>query len=1080
MHLRLVSWIAPPLLLVFFPYLLPIHTYILSTPAQAQTSQNRKAEADKLFQQGIQQFNTSQFEAALQSWQQALKLYQQIKDRQSEGAALGNLGLAYSSLGNYAKAIEYQQQDLAIAREIKDRQSEGAALGNLGLAYFSLGNYAKAIEYGQQDLAIAREIKDRQGEGQALGNLGIAYSNLGNYAKAIEYGQQDLAIAREIKDRQSEGIALGNLGLAYSNLGNYAKAIEYQQQWLAIAREIKDRQSEGIALGNLGLAYSSLGNYAKAIEYQQQWLAIAREIKDRQSEGAALGNLGINYSNLGNYAKAIEYAEQYLAITREIKDRQSEGGALGNLGIDYSNLGNYAKAIEYAEQHLAIAREIKDRQGEGKALGNLGNAYYNLGNYAKAIEYAEQVLAIAREIKDRQSEGKVLGNLGLAYYGLENYAQAIEYAEQWLAIAREIKDHQSEGKALGNLGLAYLYLGNYAKAIEYAEQYLAITQEIKDRQGEGKALGNLGLAYLYLGNYAKAIEYAEQYLAITREIKDRESEGEALNNIALSLEKQEEPELAIVFYKQSVNVRESIRNDIRTLPREQQESYTQTVADTYRRLADLLLSQGRLLEAQQVLELLKIQELRDFTRNARAGGETSGIALARIEEEILNKYGTLIVFGQQVYECEQKKCNTLSQLRDQLDVLTQKFQQDANAFRKTLQDRLAKDPALLEPEQLRSTAAKIVTTQPGTILIYPLVLKDKIRILLASRAGEKGVVFRSFETPVDQQQLWKTVNQFRTQLSNRDDETAIKTTSQQLYKWLIQPLEKEIKNSNVHHLVFSLDRSTRYIPMAALFDGQKYLIERYAVSTVLNAGLTDAKDRLPKNKQEVRVLAMGVSKAFPGFNALSYVPDELATIIQQSGKAQQGIFPGSEFLNENFTFNSLRDNLTGNKVLHLATHAKFESGRPENSYLLSGSGDKLTVDKIQTLGNYMADTHLVVLSACETALGGVDADGLEMSGMSFYFLTNGAKSVIASLWLVNDASTSQLMQRFYQNLSTGQMTKTEALRQAQLAMLKSNSQGNNSNRSSVNYKLGQGEQSISRNLNHPYYWAPFILIGNGW
>lgn len=146
---------------------------------------------------------------------------------------------------------------------------------------------------------------------------------------------------------------------------------------------------------------------------------------------------------------------------------------------------------------------------------------------------------------------------------------------------------------------------------------------------------------------------------------------------------------------------------------------------------------------------------------------------------------------------------------------------------------------------------------------------------------------------------------------------------------------------------------------------------------------------------------------------------------------------------------------------------------------LSGSGDKLTVDKIQTLGNYMADTHLVVLSACETALGGADADGLEMSGMSFYFLTNGAKAVIASLWLVNDASTSQLMQQFYQNLSTGQMTKTEALRQAQLAILKSNSQGNNSNRSSVNYKLGDGEQSISRNLSHPYYWAPFILIGNG-
>ena len=108
----------------------------------AQTTDARKAEADRLLQQGIQQYQTSQFEAALKSWQQALIIYREIKDRQSEGKALGNLGLAYKSLGNYAKAIEYQQQWLAIAREIKDRQSEGAALGNLGLAYNSLGNYA--------------------------------------------------------------------------------------------------------------------------------------------------------------------------------------------------------------------------------------------------------------------------------------------------------------------------------------------------------------------------------------------------------------------------------------------------------------------------------------------------------------------------------------------------------------------------------------------------------------------------------------------------------------------------------------------------------------------------------------------------------------------------------------------------------------------------------------------------------------------------------------------------------------------------------------------------------------------------
>jgi CHAT domain-containing protein len=190
----------------------------------AQTTDARKAEADRLFQQGRQQKRTSQFEAALKSFQQALIIYREIKDRQGEGWALGNLGTAYRNLGNYAKAIEYAQQWLAIAREIKDRQSEGLALGNLGIAYGSLGNYAKAIEYEQQLLAIAREIKDRRSEGAALGNLANVYRNLGNYAKAIEYAQQQLAIAREIKDRDSEGLALNNLGLALFKSGKLSLA----------------------------------------------------------------------------------------------------------------------------------------------------------------------------------------------------------------------------------------------------------------------------------------------------------------------------------------------------------------------------------------------------------------------------------------------------------------------------------------------------------------------------------------------------------------------------------------------------------------------------------------------------------------------------------------------------------------------------------------------------------------------------------------------------------------------------------------------------------------------------------------
>jgi CHAT domain-containing protein/Flp pilus assembly protein TadD len=337
----------------------------------AQTPADLKVQAYQLFQQGIGQYQISQFEAALQSWQQALTFYQQIKDREGERKSLGNLGLAYRALGNYAKAIDHLQQTLDIAREIKDRQEEGNALLNLGVTYRNLGDHTKAIEYLQQTLNIVREIKDRQGEGNALLNLGVTYRNLGDYAKAIEYLQQTLNIVREIKDRQGEGNALGGLGNAYSSLGDYAKAIEYLQQQLAIAKEIHNRQEEGNALGSLGVASFSQGNYPKAIEYYQQWLNISREIKDRQGEGLALNNLGVALLASGELAIAEK------TLIDGIKVRESLRAELGNNDTNkvsmFETQANSYRILQQAliaQNKIEAALEIAER-GRARAFVEL-------------------------------------------------------------------------------------------------------------------------------------------------------------------------------------------------------------------------------------------------------------------------------------------------------------------------------------------------------------------------------------------------------------------------------------------------------------------------------------------------------------------------------------------------------------------------------------------------------------------------------------------------------------------------------------------------------------------------------------
>ncbi len=222
------------------------------------------------------------------------------------------------------------------------------------------------------------------------------------------------------------------------------------------------------------------------------------------------------------------------------------------------------------------------------------------------------------------------------------------------------------------------------------------------------------------------------------------------------------------------------------------------------------------------------------------------------------------------------------------------------------------------------------------------------------------------------------------------------------------------------------------------------------------------------------MLALGLSNPVPNFNPLPHVPEEIKGIIR-SGNT--GVYPGLKLLNQDFTTEAFKK-LIDYRIVHIATHGQFVPGNPENSFLVLGNGQPLKIPQIETMSD-LGGIHLVVLSACETAKGGADREGIEVSGISYYFLTSGAKSVIASLWLVNDASTSQLMQQFYKNLASGS-SKAEALRQAQLSLIKGGNPVTNQSRGD-SFKLSTSDgakPAITHDFSHPYYWAPFILIGN--
>ena len=278
-----------------------------------------KAEADRLFGQGYQQYYISQFREALESWEQALTIYREIEDRQWEAGSLCNLGLVCNSLGQYDKAIEFLQQSLEIQREIGNREGEAASLCNLGCTYRSLQQYHRAIEFYEQSLVISPEIGHRQWEANALGGLGNAYCSLGEYQRAIKFHEHSLEIQREIGNRDGEANALEGLGNACDSLGEYQRAIEFHQQSLMIRREIGDCDGEAASLCNLGLVYKYLGQYQKAIEFYKQSLVISRAIGHRQWEANSLHNLGLVFIKTNQIGEAETALHASIAITETLR-----------------------------------------------------------------------------------------------------------------------------------------------------------------------------------------------------------------------------------------------------------------------------------------------------------------------------------------------------------------------------------------------------------------------------------------------------------------------------------------------------------------------------------------------------------------------------------------------------------------------------------------------------------------------------------------------------------------------------------------------------------------------------------------
>jgi CHAT domain-containing protein/Tfp pilus assembly protein PilF len=958
-------------------------------------------------------------------------------------------------------------------------------------SYLPVGHYR--ISIAEQRVATEQErsratAQQRYSQANELLGQGTKES----LAKAIPEYEEALRLQKSSNDARGEAATLVQLATVLLYSGEGQKGIDYFTQALPLWRIVRDRAGEAVTLNNLGYAHNNLGSREKAIEYFTQAGKIFRLLGDKREVANISNNIGTAYVNLGEYEKAFSYFNEALPYFQSHKD-PTAANILTNLGEVYESRGEYQKALDSLDQALPMLREKGKRRDEANALLVRGTIYHALGKYSQAVRQFTQALQALQELGDRWGEAGALNHIGKTYVLLGEKKKALDYFETALDLARSVKDSSIEGYILNNIGFVRSDLGKPGEALVPLSAALPLMKQTKDLHGEAQTLNYTGRAYTELGDKQRAIDNFNRALTLNRQIKERGDEGNTLGNLMNAWNTFQSPQLAIFYGKQAINTFQEIRTNIQKLNKELQTSFLTSKEKIYRELADILISDGRLSEAQQVLRLLKEEEYFEFIRRDKK--EISGLTgraeltgkeagWERRHREFADK---LIISSKERSELLAKKSRTpkeerrLLQLDSDLSIAREDFQR----FLDELINESGKSESAREREfQLKESEGLMEDLRElgtGVVALYTLVGEEKYRVVLVTPDIQKG-----YEYPIKSSDLNRKVAAFREALEDPDANPL--ASAQDLYRIIVGPIAKDLNDLHAETLMWSLDGVLRYVPIAALHDGEKYLIESHRNVVFTPASMARLKD-VSRNKW--RGLGFGVSKTHGDFEALPAVPGELRAIIREESlsRNREGVLPGKLMLDDAFTERGMRLSLRQRyPLVHVASHFQFSPVDESDSFLLLGDGAHFSIEQIKNSVNLFSGVELLTLSACHTAMGGEGSDGKEVEGFGMLAQRKGAKAVIASLWSVADRSTQILMREFYRlRESQSGMSKAEALQKAQIELLR----GLNLQKVSNNRKGPRGlileKNSSSRNqsstaskspYSHPFYWAPFILIGN--
>ena len=853
------------------------------------------------------------------------------------------------------------------------------------------------------------------GDGKAHGNSESAHdsSRLDYLIKRrIEILKEDIcnrspeerekAIYQNIPDYEKalEGLAYCSLGDTHQSLGDFKIAIDYHECHLKIAKELGDKTGEGVAYSYLGIAHLCLGDFKTAVYFHERHLKIAKELGDRSQEGNAYGNLGNAHRRLCDFKTAIDYHERHLKISKQLGDISGEGRAFGNLGNAHRCLGDFKTAIDYHKRNLKIAKDLGHRSEEGVVYGNLGVDYQMLGDFRTAINYLNCRLKIAKEVGDRSGEGKAYCNLGCAHSRMEEFEIAIPYFAHYLKIVKELGEKSGEGSAYGNLGCTHCILGDFKTAIDYHKRQLKISKELGEREEEANAYCGLGNAYCELRDLETAISYHESQLKISKELGDTLGEGIACSNLGGDFEYKGQVSQAIGYYQRSITLLNKVRDRLQ-LNDDWKISLRDQYQTTYAALWRLFLADNKVTEALLSAEQGRAQGLKDlmaFSYGLQVNDPESGPENSTFQELSsripLNTIFMAFGKGELVFwVCQQGK--EVQIRRRQIS-----SQDEVSAFFASLVNIMGQKIGARDFVECEDRSLKLVSDAR-------LAAKSSIR------DGRKS---------------------HRIHLQK----DALST----LYDIIIEPIQNLLVVGS--ELIFVPEGPLFLAPFAA-FKGpnSKHLCESFRIRLI--PSLTSLKmigDCPVYHHCKSGVLLVGDPwvQEVAELDQLPFAKEEVEMIGEMLGC--------TPLIGRQATKDAVLRRLGSVALVHIAAHGSMETGE------IALAPDDAKMDFILTMRDVLRvkmRARLVVLSCCHSAQGEIKAEGVV--GIARAFLGAGARSVLVSLWAIDDKATLEFMKNFYQLLVKGK-SASEALNQTMNCMRESE------------------EFGVVK------YWAPFVLIGD--